>query len=96
MTNLKLGNSYINSYNLNCHICENLPKFTTLAQFTIHLRTYHCNIHNGSYICQYGHANVCTTSNIASSENEYSEHVAYSHTKQSMYLNICHYKLFYN
>lgn len=84
MSNLKsekANQNKSNGFHLDCQLCKDVSPFATLAQFTIHLRTYHCNIHNGSYICQYGNDNICDISHISNTENEYSEHISYSHGK---------------
>ena len=68
-----------NNLSYYCRNCKDEPTFNSLPRFTIHLRTYHCNIHKGNYICQYGKGDECINSTVSRNEHEFADHVSLVH-----------------
>ncbi|KAG5676824.1 hypothetical protein PVAND_006631 [Polypedilum vanderplanki] len=67
-----------------CNYCSNCF-FKTPREFIRHLRDKHCIVEGGSFVCQYGYNNVCSSLPIDGvSDKDYEAHVEKYHVSQSM------------
>ena len=81
---LQTADAVIENPSKKCLICHRKQIFNSAKLFKNHLRMAHCSKEGGSFVCQYGRNNVCTSLPVEGvNENDYINHVEKVHIRLS-------------
>lgn len=67
-----------------CDLCIECAVFKSSQEFCEHLRSKHCTIEGGSFVCQYGYNKICPSLPLEGvSDQDYEDHVAREHVAKT-------------